>query len=302
MWQETGEMSASDDMRRETWALDSTPVPCRWVGGRLYSRRSLAVVLGGLVLAMGGCGDSPTKPTSIASTPSVPVTPPPTTPPPTTPPTVPSSPTMKVSRILCFGDSMTAGTLVLSPSLVGSGPPESYPARLLGLLTQRYPSQQFVVENEGKPREWADDGQYRLVPLLQSVRPDVVILMEGVNDINALGAGGVTVALTAMENMLRDARARGAQVMLATLPPQRPNGASITAAALAKDYSAQIRRLADRQRVLLLDVELVFNGDLRLIGADGLHPTAEGYQKIAQAALDVLRVNFEQAATTRATP
>lgn len=307
MWQEAGETSASDDMRRETWALDSTPVPCRRVGGRLYARRSLAVVLGGLVLAMWGCGDSPTRPTSIASTPSVPVTPPPTTPPPTTPPpttppTVPSSPTMKVSRILCFGDSTTAGTLVLSPSLLGSGPPESYPARLFGLLTQRYPSQQFVVENEGKPREWATDGQYRLVPLLQSVRPDVVILMEGVNDINALGAGGVTVALTAIENMLRDARARGAQVILATLPPQRPNGASITAAALAKDYSAAIRRLADRQRVLLLDVELVFNGDLRLIGADGLHPTAEGYQKIAQAALDVLRVNFEQAATTRATP
>jgi lysophospholipase L1-like esterase len=249
-----------------------------------------------VVLAMSGCGESPTAPSSVTSPPPV------TAPPPTSSqPSVPPSPTLKITKILCFGDSMTAGTLLLSPS-AGPGVAESYPARLLSLLSQRYPSQKFTVENEGKPREWADDGQYRLVPLLQSLKPEVVILMEGVNDINALGSGGVTLALAALENMLRDARARGAQVLIATLPPQRPNGASITAAAFAKEYSAQVRRLADRQRVLLLDVELVFGGNLSLIGADGLHPTADGYLRIAQAALDVLRVNFEQPVTAQVTP
>jgi lysophospholipase L1-like esterase len=252
--------------------------------------RPIAAAL--LCLALSACGGSPTRPSTVV--------PPTTTLPPTGPTTpvqpptpVPPAPTLRVSRILCFGDSLTEGYIASTPRLLLTAPADAYPYRLQLLLTERYRDQRILVENAGRSGEWAADGQYRIVGVLESWRPDAVVLMEGANDLNNLGRGGLVVALDALENMLRDARARGAQVVLASLPPERSGSTDGGAASLVVEFNSGVQRLAERQRVLFVDVYRAFQGDLSLIGPDGLHPTPAGYQRIAQAVFDVLRSSFE---------
>jgi lysophospholipase L1-like esterase len=192
---------------------------------------------------------------------------------------------------------LTAGFIAVSPTVLRrAAAPESYPSRLQALLAARYTAQTIVVDNRGLNGEWAHDGQFRIVKVLGETRPEVAIILEGANDLSALGAPGLQPTLDALENMLRDARAYGAQVIMASLPPARPGsrlGGPI--AALVPELNQGIRRMAERQRVLFADVHAAFGGDLSLLGPDGLHPTAAGYERMAQAVFEVIRANFEQA-------
>src|SRR5918993_5288901 len=108
----------------------------------------LAIAVG--VAACGG--DTPRPPTK----------PPPIQPPaggdPTPPPPQPvAPPTLSVSRILAFGDSITEGVDsppilfdVLSWNLpLAAGRPQSYPFKLKGLLDARYTGQAISVFNGG---------------------------------------------------------------------------------------------------------------------------------------------------------
>ena len=50
---------------------------------------------------------------------------------------------------------------------------------------------QFVVTNAGLSREWAADGPKRFPQMLAASGAQVVLLMEGANDLSALGAQGL---------------------------------------------------------------------------------------------------------------
>ena len=72
-------------------------------------------------------------------------------------------------------------------------------------------------------------------------------------------------------------------LLLATLPPQRPGGSRATFIDLLPRYNDWMRRIARDRGATLVDVSEAFGGDLSLLSADGLHPTAEGYRVMAQA-------------------
>jgi acyl-CoA thioesterase-1 len=201
-----------------------------------------------------------------------------------------------VSRILCFGDSLTAGTLSTAAVTLRAGVPESYPSQLLLLLMQRYRNQTFAIENAGRPGEWAQDGLLRFGPTLRAVRPEVVVLLDGLNDVSAQGMRGVDGALDAMDRMAFDALASGARVIVASLPPQRWTSKTATTVDLVPQYNQGLQRLAFRRNVMFADVHRAFGGDLSLLGADGIHPTAEGYRRIAQTVFELLQFAFEQPA------
>jgi lysophospholipase L1-like esterase len=282
-----------------TWAKVAKVLP-GGVGGRRRPISRLPVLsrwlLGSAVMAVAACGSSPSAPTSTVQPPAVGVSPsPPST---TTPEPQPPAPRLDVSTILCFGDSLTEGYIAVSPSWLQAARAESYPSRLQSMLSARYRDQQIVVENAGLSGEWAADGQERFVAVARAARPDVVVLMEGANDINGFGSLGIDLALEALENMLRDGRALGAKVLLASLPPERAGSTEGGAASLVPEFNARVRRLAERQNIFFVDVHAAFGGDLSLIGPDGLHPTAAGYDRIAQAVFDVIRVNFEKPAAS----
>jgi lysophospholipase L1-like esterase len=242
-----------------------------------------------LALLIAGCGASPVSPTPNTQTP--PVTHDPDPEPDPTPP-VPPAPVLRYTRLVAFGDSMTEGVTSLAPLpwlLVATQP---YPAMLQGRLLARYTTQAVSVANEGRAGEWAANGVTRLPGVLRSRRPEVVILMEGVNDLN----NGATVSATAnaMEDMVRMCVYQGTAVMLAGLPPQRPGGSKASSAALVGPYNDRLRAVAAAKGAEFVDIAAAFGGDLSLISADGLHPNDAGYDRIAQALYDRVVALYEK--------
>ena len=200
---------------------------------------------------------------------------------------------MARTRLLAFGDSITAG--VTAPPLthaLNTGIPQSYPFKLEALLTASYPDQFFSVVNAGKPGEPAEDAVLRLPGLLQAESPEMVILLHGLNDITFFGQGSVSRTLGHVETLVRQAKSGGAQVMLCTQLPQRAEGVRAADPRVLASFNDGIRQLALREGVFLIDLSRDF-GDLGLIGIDGVHPTEAGYDRMAEMLLHALRSRFE---------
>jgi lysophospholipase L1-like esterase len=202
-------------------------------------------------------------------------------------------PRLAFTRYVAFGDSITAGKLAqpLTFALIES--PFHYPGALERLLNTRYPQQRSTVVNEGVSGELATAGEARFRTVLQQHRPEVVLLMEGTNDLLA-GVAGADRAIAALRNMIREAALQGRRVALATVPPQGPSRPTVSA--VIPSFNAQIRALAAAEPgVVLVDVYEAMRHDVaRLIGADDLHPTPQGYTVIADTFLAAIQANFEE--------
>ena len=219
--------------------------------------------------------------------------------------TVSLVPQLTRTKFLAFGDSFTAGEVATATggAAVGATPnfsfavisSMSYPTLLTAMLRARYTAQSAAIQvvNEGKPGEWAEDGAKRLPAVIRAVNPEVLMLLEGVNDLSALGTTGVNTALLAIDTMAKEGRFRGARVFLATLPPTRP-GVSAAIPNRLGALNTGIRAVAAGEGAVLVDLEVVLRVDVnRYIGADGLHPTEAGYQKIAEAFAEAIRATLE---------
>ena len=261
---------------------------------RRISSAAFALALLGIIAAA-ACGDSPTTPTPT------PPSPPPVTPtPPPTPPAPP--PTLGITKVLAFGDSMTEGTT--SPPLatwtfrLDAGLSRSYPYKLQSLITSRYSAQTIQVFNGGKAGEFTYNARDRFNGLLSEARPEVVLLIEGANDLNTpFGpTEGVNARVTAtvsnIEDMVRDAGFRGIPVMVATLPPQRPGAPKAGAATFLNRYNDALKSMAANKGAQLVDVGAQI--PLAEIGQDGLHPTEAGYQHMAEIWLEAIKGRFER--------
>jgi lysophospholipase L1-like esterase len=198
-------------------------------------------------------------------------------------------PQLAVTKFLGFGDSETEGKISQSPFLLL---PNSYTLKLASMLQARYTSQTIVVANDGQGGESAADPAtlLRFDTALTREKPNVVLLMDGANDLES-GDAGVDPAINALGTMAAHATGKGISVFLATIPPEKP---SRSGAASVTSLNAKIVTLAVNRQLTLVDVYAAFNGDLSLIGADGLHPTDAGYQVVAQAFYDRIVAKFEQ--------
>ncbi len=220
-------------------------------------------------------------------------------------------PPLSRTNFLAFGDSMTAGEITV-PVTTTTGalgqdgypnfklivvPSESYPTKLLALLRSRFftQAQQFVVTNAGLPGEWAIDGARRFPGVLAASGAQVVLLLGGANDLEALpNSTGVNNALVGLQTMIRAARARGATVMVATLPPVRPGGRLSLPVALVQTVNDNIRANAAAEGAIVVDLNAAMAASVTtLIGVDGLHPTEAGYQRMAETFSAAIRTTFE---------
>ena len=103
--------------------------------------------------------------------------------------------------VLAFGNSLTHGT--------GAAPEESYPAQLQDMIGRR-------VIARGRPGELSAGGLARFEGVLDQIRPDLVILCHGGNDILRRRDLGKTAEN--LRAMIRLARDKGAQVVLIGVP------------------------------------------------------------------------------------
>jgi lysophospholipase L1-like esterase len=131
--------------------------------------------------------------------------------------------------------------------------------------------------------------------VLSVVRPEAVLLLEGLNELSALGdMSGVQRANLAIDTMAKEVRNRGARLFLATLPPTRTTGPRAVPASLILSLNAQIRATARGEGAVLVDLHQALSADVtRYIGPDGAHPTEAGYERIAEAFLTAIRANLE---------
>lgn len=160
------------------------------------------------------------------------------------------------ATLLAFGDSLTVG--------VGAKPAQSYPAVLQELSGRR-------VINAGVSGETTSGGLPRLRDVLPQAQPDLLLLLEGGNDI--LRSVAPTRTRGNLEAMVEFAQSQGVPVVLIGVPNKLLFSDSA-------DYYADIAET----------YELVFDGD-SLAGllrdsdlkSDSIHLNADGYRLLAEA-------------------
>ncbi len=163
--------------------------------------------------------------------------------------------------ILAFGDSLTEG--------VGTRPELSYPAQLARLIGR-------PVVNGGKAGEVSEAGARRLPGLLDEVKPQLVVLCHGGNDI--LQKRSPEQLKDNLRRMYEAANQRGIQVVMIAVPQL---------GILAQDLELYADLAAELKIPLLQETlaDLVFSRDFK---SDMVHLNAQGYRKLAEAVADLL--------------
>lgn len=210
------------------------------------------------------------------------------------------------TKYLAFGDSITAGeiTFPIGSLLSGGGtaskqvvvPGSAYPAALQRTLQGRYSSQaaSISVFNYGSGGEKAINARARFFEALNTVRPEVVLLWHGHNDIPGGLDGAASGAASEMRIMAAEARLRGMRVFIATMVPPRPGGNRTIGQIYIDDYNNRMKALAASEGAVLVDIYAALLPEVtRYIGVDGLHPNEAGYTKIADVFFQSIQANFE---------
>jgi len=253
------------------------------------------------------CAQSPVSPTAPSAVVSRGVVPQAGGGPPVAGDPLPPLSAIGATRFLAFGDSITCGTPssfdviafdVLCTEVSG------YPQLVRGILQNVSPSQTFTVTNEGRPGEWAQQAisSGRFAQLMASIRPQGLLLLEGINDLN--NGAGIGTTVNALQQMVELARLYNTTVLIGTMfqtclstSPTgvvRPNAYDrITS------FNSAIRSMAaGRQNVYVVDVYAAFgnncdaNGGVGWLGGDGLHPSSSGYEALASIFATAIRERF----------
>ncbi len=191
--------------------------------------------------------------------------------------------------ILCFGDSVTYGITLQAPgadAVEGAlSLTEGYVPKLWRLLEAEHGTGIMLV-NDGIGGETTDDGLARFQEEVLTYNPDLVLLLEGVVDVNN-DAPRFPVVRANLAEMMHIAHREGTQVIIGTYPLLSPDGFRISGAENVPRLNDVIRQEASKQGVPVADHEKAFP-DTTGQGPDGLHPNNLGYEVMAQVWFDAI--------------
>lgn len=204
------------------------------------------------------------------------------------------------TSFLAFGDSITVGVISAvnpagtPPYILTDVPNDAYPIVLQRLLAARYTSQAITVRNEGKGGEKVVDGVGRAQSVINANRPEVVLIMDGYNDLSTGGEAAIEPAIAAITAIAKDARFRGARVFMATLSPP-PVGVNRGIGNLTiVRFNEALRAAARGEVAVLVDVYGAMAHDPnRYNSADGRHLSIEGYRKVAETFFAAIQADLE---------
>jgi lysophospholipase L1-like esterase len=190
---------------------------------------------------------------------------------------------------LAFGDSITFG--------IGDDPARAnpgYPPRLQSLLVTA--GVNATVMNFGNPGEKTPDGLTRIDSVLANGKPgDVLILMEGTNDINK--SISMETTIFNLDTMAGKAEARSMGVIHATVIPRPPDAKVDPDNLLTDQLNGRIRNLAGVRGRKEADPNEVFRNLPNLFSSfysnapdDHVgHPNAAGYDILARVFYNVIQ-------------
>ena len=212
--------------------------------------------------------------------------------------------TISFTQFVAFGDSITLGengsdSLSVRPTVVFPRE-KTYPGVLQRALASRYTAQTPTVDNRGVGGERLSDAgtRSRFSSVLGSGSYGAVLLMEGANDVSDRDDRTIADAIDSLRWMLGDARSRGVRPYLATIPPEVPGRSRSLAWSYVLPFNDQVRALATSEGVTVVEVyQSLITDANRFIGPDGLHPTEEGYARIADAFFEALKGTLEHPPT-----
>lgn len=164
--------------------------------------------------------------------------------------------------VLAFGDSLTFGS--------GAQTAESYPAVLEKLMARK-------VVGAGIPGEVSAAGLARLPGVLEEVKPQLLILCHGGNDL--LRKTGEAQAADNLRAMIRLARQQGVSVVLVAVP--KP-GLLPSPAAFYDDIASEFKLPYESAALKSILTDSSLKSDL-------VHPNAKGYARLAEAIHAVIR-------------
>ncbi|MCC6987869.1 MAG: hypothetical protein IT181_02650 [Acidobacteria bacterium] len=209
------------------------------------------------------------------------------------------------TRFMAFGDSITWGQIssfdgsVLFDQLPGT----EYPVQFDNQLESAFPSQNFTVTNEGVPGEWALQAisSGRFAQRMAAQRPQALLLLEGINDMN--NAQGTSATVGYLQQMVEIARLYNTTVFIGTMIQTcvSDNNGIIrqnSADRIVGFNNAVKAMAAGRQNVYVVDLYTAFGnncgpvGGIGILGGDGLHPNPSGYSVIATAFANAVRSVF----------
>jgi lysophospholipase L1-like esterase len=204
---------------------------------------------------------------------------------------------LRGTKILAFGDSITEGEVAQALMLTWHqyDPADSYPVVLQSLLQTRYPPQSadIVVVNSGVQGETAIKGADRLVDEVRRNSPDVLLLMEGSNDVNER-TSPFDISQAIRADIIHAFQYGVKLVLVSTLLPEVPGRLRAGNPAGIPDANDAIRDAAAREGATLVDAFSVFDPKKELlIGDDGLHPTVAGYKLLAETFAAAIAANFD---------
>ncbi len=212
-----------------------------------------------------GCSGSPTRPTDAATA---------------------GSGRLSRTRFMAFGDSITVGEI--------PDPTTPYPIILQTELRSRYLPQanDIVVINAGAGGERLTAGILRFEEAFDTHRPEVVLWMEGINDLLSLGP---ELSTTLLQFMTQHAQSRNARVFVGSMLPTVPGRRLSQPTANVVAFNTSIQAMAVQQGLVYVDLYNTLLPEAALIlSDDGLHPTMFGYRRIADVFFDAIRNNLEQ--------
>ena len=192
------------------------------------------------------------------------------------------------ARYIALGDSITEG--LCDASRMPDGEYRGWADRLAMLLAHaRSGGERFRYANFAVRSRLVRHVVEEQIPMAVALRPDLVSVLVGANDLVRWGADPRRLADT-LAGGIRTLRAAGCDVLLVTPFLPRRSVARLLAKRFA-EYSAHLRAVAAETGAVLLDLEAHPGiGDLELWADDAVHLRTQGHRLLAYHAAEALGV------------
>jgi lysophospholipase L1-like esterase len=184
---------------------------------------------------------------------------------------------LAAKKVVCLGDSITAGWPYITTDQNGSRV-GGYEPSLESLGANS--GHQMVVLNYGHPGEISSEGNERIQGVLDYENPDIVLVLEGTNDLYFISTDTVMYNLAGMVTKVLN---KGASPVLATITPDTHFHKPIS------QMNDIIHLWAKNNKVKVADQysALITNWSALNCG-DQLHPNMAGYNVMAQTWLTAI--------------